>query len=424
MPYFEVCLFFTLSRTLSFRLTMNVIILILYLILLVDVVKGSVDVIDSYDVTDLRKEFNKILGDALLNKTGLDIVKISRARISDMDGTSCTREVLNKLTDECDRISDQAKLRSSMAYLVCMTKKDGIELPSACTYDRSWLSRVWTGQATCLQALVKGSSLWTTFDGFRRDIDSVCFTHTFDRKLLKIETGTLDLIEAGHNLTTSITDVVSRVYEFEMRAMPYLQSIENGVHNTLNAILSLTTIVSKLYDLTERISDRVDVILISLNDVTDRVEGLSHDVLTMGSVIENSSVTIDKMSGKLDGFEGKFDSLFALLDMLRPLMIFVDDGVAILGKPSYFILFVSVSWIWWYRVRDPFVKLFSVLTLCMLRNISLDDFGRLPPYMIMVGCVILLSAFVVIYRLFIIIPALRRCKNGRKKLEQWCNELS
>ena len=63
--------------------TMNNITFILYLILLANHVRGSSDVEVMHDITDLRDKFDHILGHALLNKNGSDIVKIGR-------GTYCS----------------------------------------------------------------------------------------------------------------------------------------------------------------------------------------------------------------------------------------------------------------------------------------------------------------------------------------------
>lgn len=393
---------------------MNLIIFILYLIILVDHVKGLNDDKVPYEVEGLRSEFNKILGDALLNRTGSDIVKIGRALISDMGGSSCTRDVLKDLTGECYHISDKVKSKISLNYLACILNNDEIELPPACTHEQSWLSRVWTARSTCIQALSKEPSMWFTYDGFHRDIESVCFTQTFDKKLLKIETGTVDLIEAGQNLTTDITGLIKRVYEFEMRTMPYLQSIENGVHNTLDAISSLTTIVSKLYNLTERISVRVDVILVNLDNVTDKVIDISHDVSYMGSVIENNTVALGAMSGELNDFQKSFQKFFESLEVCRSFMTFINETFMILLTPPYLLLLLCMTWVWWYHLHGPLIKLFSVVALYTLKQASIDVFDHMSVYVVVVGCTVMLLMLVVIYALSLNMYVHRRRKHVRK----------
>jgi hypothetical protein len=69
---------------------MNNIIFILYLILLVNHVRGSSDVEVMHDIADLRDKFDHILGHALLNKNGSDIVKIGR-------GTYCSWCLTNEV---------------------------------------------------------------------------------------------------------------------------------------------------------------------------------------------------------------------------------------------------------------------------------------------------------------------------------------
>jgi hypothetical protein len=224
-----------------------------------------------------------------------------------MESSSCTRDVLDNLTGECGHITHQVKSKISIKYLTCVLKEDEIELPPTCKDEQTWLSLTWATRTTCVQALKKDTSLWSTYDGFYRDIDSMCFAHTFDGKLRRIETGTVELIEAsqefieaGQDIATGIKGLVKQVWDFQLETMPYLQSIENGVQNTLNEVSLLTTIIMKLYNLTERISDRIDVILVDLDNVTDKVSNLSRDMSSVGFMIKNNSVAIEVMSGELN----------------------------------------------------------------------------------------------------------------------------
>src|SRR5436305_6283822 len=229
---------------------MDFVVFFFYLILLVDCVEGSIDVKEQYDVKELRIKFQDILDKALLNPNGTTIVRTGRDRIIDLKGSGCTQDILEKLTNECSRMTDQMRSTISIMYLTCIMNDIQVELPSACKNKQSWLS--WMTQVTCAQALVKETSMWTTYDGFRRDIDAVCFAHTFDKKLQRIETGTVELIEAGQNRMMGITGLVKQLFNFQLQTMPYLQSIENGIQNTLKEISSLVTTVSKLYSLTEQ----------------------------------------------------------------------------------------------------------------------------------------------------------------------------
>src|SRR4051812_38732770 len=108
---------------------MTIFIFILFLILLVGHVEGT-EVGTQYDVGGLRRDLSDILDNALLNQNGSDTVKIGRGMyrylhlrvsvflvpflnnsfitdiIAGMQGLDCTRDVLDRLTAECDSVVD------------------------------------------------------------------------------------------------------------------------------------------------------------------------------------------------------------------------------------------------------------------------------------------------------------------------------
>jgi hypothetical protein len=331
-----------------------------------------------------------------------------------MEGFDCARDVLDRLTAKCDSVGDSTKTTISIAYVLCRLGKDKIDVPYVCKYTIPMTS--------CKQAMFKIPSMWSTYNGFYRNIDAVCFAHTFDQKQRDIERGVADLLKTGDDITTGIAKLVNQLFDFQLKTMPYLQSIENGVQNTFDAVSSLTAIVSKLYNLTERVADRVDVILVGLNDVTDRVGDLSHDVSTMGSVIENSSVTIDRMSGKLDGFEGKFEKFFDFLELCRPFMAFFDKTFMILCSPFYLPLSFCAVWVWWYHFHGPPAKLISIIVPCAFYQISLDVFTRTPPYLLVVGCIALMLVIAVVYCALDFFYTRGRFRGAERVLEKFCQE--
>ena len=400
---------------------MNFIIFLFYLILSTPGVDGT-KIGSQYDVGALRSGFNDILGGALLNEAGSKIIEAGRAKIAEMESTSCTRKVLFKLTTECDRITERAEKTIALEYLTCVTDSDDIKLPQECTREQSWLSMVWTTQETCVQALEKRTSLWTTFSGFRQNINSMCVAHTFDKKLHAIQTGTVDLIEAGQNLSTGITELVRRVYQFEERVTPYLQSIENGVQNTLASLSQLISIVTEMYNMTEQISNRVDVIMINLDDVNGMVGDLSHNVSYLGSEIKNNSVTLHVMSIELKDFKGEFQEFFDILKVCRPFFTLIKEAFMFLRKPLYIFLLSGAAWVWWYYVHGPPAKLVFITVPYALYQISLDVVTHIPPYILAVGCIAFLFLFAIIYRELCFFYTRGRIKEAERVLEQYCEE--
>lgn len=403
---------------------MRLVALFFYLILLVDCIEGSNGIKLQYDVEELHSEFQSVLDNALLNPNGTTIVKIGRERIVDLKGSGCTQDVLNNLTNECLRMTNQARSTISIMYLTCIMNDIDVEIPPACRNKQSWLS--WS-RTTCAQALVKDTSMWTTYDGFYRDIDAVCFAHTFNEKLQRIETGTVELIETGQNVMTGIAGLVKQVFNFQLQTMPYLHSIENGVRNTLKEVSSLTTIVSKLYNLTERIADRVDVILDDLENVNGKVNDIS-------SAIDSNTIALDTMNVKMMDVEKRFQNFFEILEMCLPFITFTFERIIIICNPISLLLFSCMSWVWWYHLHGAWFKLFSIAVICTLEQISrvglwytlnqipFNVLKHTSSYIIITVCFFLTLVFVFFYRLFSYMYVRRRSKSRRSRLEQTCSE--
>lgn len=327
-----------------------------------------------------------------------------------MEGSDCTRDVLGRMTFKCDSLTHQIRKTYSLEYVMCRMRKEEIDIPYACRYTLPMTS--------CSNAMFKIPSMWTTYDGFYRNIDAVCHAHTFDEKLQRIETGTVNILKTGELTMTRIAGLVKQVFNFQMKTMPYLQSIENGVQNTLKEISSLTAIISKLYNLTERVADRVDVIMVNLDDVSDRMGDLSHNVSVIGVVIENSSGKLDVMSGKLDGFEGKFEKVFDFLELCHPFIILFNKAFTILCYPPHLLLLFCMTWVWLYHIHNPLIKVFSILIFGTFETFTLNDFIRIPSYTVMVVFFLVLLVFTVLYRLLCIIYRRRQLKSDSMRLDQ------
>ena len=386
---------------------MHLLISILFLTLLIIHINGSNVNKVPHDIRDLRHELQNILDNALLNQNGSDIVKIGRQHIVDLEKSDCTQEVLSHLIKECAHMTLEKQSEIAMMYLTCRLRSIPAELPSACQQKQTWFSGTWSAQSTCKQALFEHTSMWTTYDGFLRDISPTCFAHTFDLKLQMIETGTVELIETGHDIITGITGLVKQVFDFQLQTMPYLQSIQDGVQNTIKEISLLTTIVSKLYNLTERIADRVDVILADLDNVTSKVSDI-------GSAIDNNTIALDMMNGKMMDLEKRIQNFFEFFEACRPFI----KKFAILCNPPYLLLFSCTLWMWWYHLHGLWSKLFSIVTLCIFKQILVDGLWHTPPYVFMIGCICFILVSASFYYLLSTIHFHRCCKDVREKLKQ------
>lgn len=354
----------------------------------------------------------------------LELTPFSLVILINLEDSSCTRKVLNKLVKTCDRITDQLRSEITISYVKCRADMIGVTLPSAC---RGW-SWTWT---KCDKAIHdENPSLWSTHEDFYHGIEAACFAHTFEKQQQKIQQEILRLHETGHNITEGVLGLVNEILDLRIEHAAYFKTIDKSIQNTTAVVISVAEEVSTIRAISSQVAQ--EIISISSN-----MGEISNDTYTIRSGIEKGAVELNLMLGVI----GELQEAFVIIEKSRPFLTFVNDTFIIFwhlwsmlsslwrsyffmfqtmyyGYPLAVFLLVLILYMWLYHFHSLLLKLSFIVVLCLLDQVSFDDFKHVSPYIFMLGCVALMSVSVVFYRLVSSFYVQRHHKFVNMRLDQ------
>jgi ACT domain-containing protein len=350
-----------------------------------------------------------------------------------MGGSSCTRKVLDKLVKTCDLLTDQTKSEITIEYIKCRVGTIDITLPNDCR-SRGWFWK------TCDKKLIldKNPNLWTTYESFYRNIETVCFAHTYQKHQERRQQYLRKLHQIAWDNSNGIRDLMRDFITTREEHAAYFKSIDNGIHDANTAVMKMGDNVNAIHDISKVTADK-------LNSVSDNVVKLSSDMSHIEKTSEKAMTILNCIVRKLYELEKPVEKAFDIINESRPFLTFANEAFGIVWHlwgtlsslwHSCFFMFRNIYYgdiiaplillflfsVWFFCLRGPIAKLIPIVILGILERSSLNGLERTSPYIIIAACFIFLLMFIFFYRLLSVIYVHRCCVSARAILEKMYEE--
>lgn len=283
----------------------------------------------------------------------------------------------------CGSFTDSQRSLIAIKYTVCRGNLIGATLPRACG---KWSPSSWD---VCVKAILdEKHSLWTTYDNFFQNIDTVCFAHSFDSQLNLIRSETAKMIDTGRNV-------------YRVLAIIQKES-ENGFKNIGSSILNTTTAIdlasAKISGLQNTSDHLIELILL----LSQNMVKVLNDTSVLKSSLGDIHADVRKILPDVVELRKSYEKIAPLLKSVHGVLVIWNSFFKAINSMPYFVLSMTLFFLfsWWFSLRRFMRISLSILMSAILIKALLNEFGDIELYIIVLCIAVFFSVTFIFYRCF------------------------